>query len=148
MSALLEVQNLEKQFPIVGSRKVVQAVNGVDFVIESGETLALVGESGSGKTTIGRAVVGLIKATAGEIRFDGKQMGRGRDIRSRTSAAASNWCSRSRRSRSIRVSVSARPWPNPCAIWDYRERTARRGCAMWPRGLVSGSTRSTNSQPS
>jgi ABC-type dipeptide/oligopeptide/nickel transport system ATPase subunit len=83
MSALLEVQNLEKQFPIVGSRKVVQAVNGVDFVIESGETLALVGESGSGKTTIGRAVVGLIEATAGEIRFDGKQMGRGRDIRSR-----------------------------------------------------------------
>ena len=34
MSALLEVQNLEKQFPIVGSRKVVQAVNGVDFIIE------------------------------------------------------------------------------------------------------------------
>jgi ABC-type oligopeptide transport system ATPase subunit len=135
MTALLEVQNLEKQFPIVGSRKVVQAVNGVDFVIESGETLALVGESGSGKTTIGRAVVGLIEATTGEIRFDGKQMGRGRDIRSRDI-------------RSIRVSVSARPWPNRCAIWDYRERTARRACAMWPRGLVSGSARSTNSQPS
>jgi oligopeptide/dipeptide ABC transporter ATP-binding protein len=82
MSALLEVQNLEKQFPIVGSRNVVQAVNGVDFVIDSGETLALVGESGSGKTTIGRAVVGLIEATAGEIRFDGKPMGRGRNIRS------------------------------------------------------------------
>ena len=82
MSALLEVQDLEKQFPIAGSRKVVQAVNGVDFTIESGKTLALVGESGSGKTTIGRAVVGLIEATAGEIRFDGKKMGRGRDIRS------------------------------------------------------------------
>ena len=50
--------------------------------IDSGETLALVGESGSGKTTIGRAVVGLIEATAGEIRFDGKLMGRGRNIRS------------------------------------------------------------------
>ena len=48
----------------------------------SSKTLALVGESGSGKTTIGRAVVGLIEATAGEIRFDGKKMGRGRDIRS------------------------------------------------------------------
>ena len=58
MNALLEVQNLEKQFPIVGSRKVVQAVNGVDFIIDSGETLALVGESGSGKTTVGRAIVG------------------------------------------------------------------------------------------
>jgi len=82
MTALLEVQNLVKQFPIVGSRKVVQAVNGVDFTIDSGETLALVGESGSGKTTIGRAVVGLIEATAGEIRFSGKPMGRGRNIRS------------------------------------------------------------------
>src|SRR4029077_9598680 len=82
MSALLEVQNLEKLFPIAGTRKVVQAVNGVDFSIEDGKTLALVGESGSGKTTIGRAVVGLIEATAGEIRFDGKKMGRGRDIRS------------------------------------------------------------------
>ena len=82
MTALLEVQNLVKQFPTVGSRKVVQAVNGVDFTIDSGETLALVGESGSGKTTIGRAVVGLIEATAGEIRFSGKPMGRGRNIRS------------------------------------------------------------------
>ena len=45
MSALLEVQNLVKLFPIVGSRKVVQAVNGVDFTINSGETLALVGAS-------------------------------------------------------------------------------------------------------
>ena len=77
------MQNLVKQFPIVGSRKVVQAVNGVDFTIESGETLALVGESGSGKTTVGRAVVGLIEATAGEIWFDGKPMGRGRNIRSK-----------------------------------------------------------------
>jgi oligopeptide/dipeptide ABC transporter ATP-binding protein len=82
MTTLLEVRNLVKQFPIVGSRKVVQAVNGVDLTIDSGETLALVGESGSGKTTIGRAVVGLIEATAGEIRFDGKLMGRGRNIRS------------------------------------------------------------------
>ena len=39
MTTLLEVQNLVKQFPIVGSRKVVQAVNGVDFTIGSGETL-------------------------------------------------------------------------------------------------------------
>ena len=64
MTTLLEVRNLVKQFPVVGSRKVVQAVNGVDFTIDFGETLALVGKSGSGKTTIGRAVVGLIEATA------------------------------------------------------------------------------------
>ena len=71
-----------KRFPVSGSRKVVQAVNGVDFTIDRGETLALVGEFGSGKTTIGRAIVGLIEATAGEIWFDGKPMGRGRNIRS------------------------------------------------------------------
>ena len=43
MSALLDVQNLVKLFPLGGSRKVVQAVNGVDFTINRGETLALVG---------------------------------------------------------------------------------------------------------
>ena len=83
MSPLLEVRNLVKLFPVVGSRKVVQAVNGVDFTIGRGETLALVGKSGSGKTTVGRAVVGLIEATAGDIWFDGKPMGRGRNIRSK-----------------------------------------------------------------
>ena len=83
MSVLLEVQNLVKRFPLSGSRKTVQAVNGVDFSIARGETLALVGESGSGKTTIGRCVMGLIDPTAGGIWFDGKPMGRGRDIRSR-----------------------------------------------------------------
>jgi ABC-type glutathione transport system ATPase component len=83
MSVLLEVQNLVKRFPLSGSRKTVQAVNGVDFSIARGETLALVGESGSGKTTIGRCVMGLIDPTAGGIWFDDKPMGRGRDIRSR-----------------------------------------------------------------
>ncbi|HEY1745747.1 MAG TPA: ABC transporter ATP-binding protein [Xanthobacteraceae bacterium] len=82
MSALLEVRDLVKLFPIAGSGKVVQAVNGVDFTISQGETLALVGESGSGKTTIGRAVVGLIEASAGQIVFDGKAMGRRHNIRS------------------------------------------------------------------
>jgi len=83
MSALLEVQDLVKRFPLSGTRKMVQAVNGVEFTIDRGETLALVGESGSGKTTIGRCVTGLIEPTAGAIWFDGKPMGRGRDIRSR-----------------------------------------------------------------
>ncbi len=83
MSALLEVQDLVMRFPIAGSRKTVQAVNGVDFAIARGETLALVGESGSGKTTIGRCVTGLVRPTAGAVWFDGKPMGRGRDIRSK-----------------------------------------------------------------
>jgi oligopeptide/dipeptide ABC transporter ATP-binding protein len=83
MSDLLEVDALVERFPIPGSRKMVQAVNGVSFAIARGETLSLVGESGSGKTTIGRCVLGLIDPTAGEIRFNDRRMGRGRSIRSR-----------------------------------------------------------------
>jgi oligopeptide/dipeptide ABC transporter ATP-binding protein len=79
---LLEVEDLVKHFPIAGTRKVVQAVNGVSFSVEAGETLALVGESGSGKTTIGRCVLGLIPPTGGAIRFKGKPMGGARTVRS------------------------------------------------------------------
>lgn len=83
MTAMLDVQSLVKLFPLPGSRKVVQAVNGVSLSIDRGETLSLVGESGSGKTTVGRCILGLIDSTRGEIWFDGKRMGRGRDIRSK-----------------------------------------------------------------
>lgn len=83
MSALLDVQNLEKRFPLAGGRKVVQAVNDVSFTIERGETLALVGESGSGKTTIGRCILGLIEPSGGRVVFDDAPIGRGRSIRSR-----------------------------------------------------------------
>jgi oligopeptide/dipeptide ABC transporter ATP-binding protein len=83
MTAMLDVQNLVKRFPLAGTGKVVQAVNDVSFTIDRGETLALVGESGSGKTTIGRCILGLIDATQGQIWFDGERMGRGRNIRSK-----------------------------------------------------------------
>ncbi|MEK0084092.1 oligopeptide/dipeptide ABC transporter ATP-binding protein [Benzoatithermus flavus] len=81
MTALLEVEGLVQHFPI-GHGKVVQAVNGVDFTVAAGETLALVGESGSGKTTIGRCVLGLIRPTGGVIRFKGEPMGGRRTVRS------------------------------------------------------------------
>jgi oligopeptide/dipeptide ABC transporter ATP-binding protein len=74
MSPILEIDGLYKQFPIAGSRSVVQAVNGVSLAIGPGETLGLVGESGSGKTTVGRCIVGLTEASAGLIRFKGEDI--------------------------------------------------------------------------
>jgi ABC-type oligopeptide transport system ATPase subunit len=79
---LLTVNDLVMHFPLAGSRKVVQAVNGVSFTLEKGQTLSLVGESGSGKTTIGRCLLGLIEPTAGQIVFGGKSIGSKTSIRS------------------------------------------------------------------
>lgn len=69
---LLEVKDLEVTF---GERKKkYQAVKGVNFKIYKGETFGLVGESGSGKTTIGRAVMRIIKASGGEILYKGQKI--------------------------------------------------------------------------
>lgn len=72
---LIEVKDLKKYFPIKGgiiggTVQEVKAVDGVDFYIKRGETLALVGESGCGKTTVGRSILRLIEPTSGEIYFE------------------------------------------------------------------------------
>ena len=74
---LLDVKGLTTYFDItegIVARPIarVHAVEGVTFGIRPGETLSLVGESGCGKTTTGRTIIGLEKATSGEIRFEGK----------------------------------------------------------------------------
>jgi len=74
METILEVEGLIKYFPVIDSKAVVKAVNGVSFSVRRGETLALVGESGSGKTTVGRCLLGLEERTEGSIRFKGVEL--------------------------------------------------------------------------
>jgi peptide/nickel transport system ATP-binding protein len=73
---LVEVDGLKTYYEGDGlfGDEPVRAVDGVDFAIERGETLGLVGESGCGKTTLGRTLVRLEQATAGEVRFDGEDI--------------------------------------------------------------------------
>jgi peptide/nickel transport system ATP-binding protein len=67
---LLEIDALRVEFPGKGFRaKPHEVLHGASLTIDRGEVLGLVGESGSGKTTIGRAVLGLVKPSGGTIRF-------------------------------------------------------------------------------
>jgi peptide/nickel transport system ATP-binding protein len=70
-SPLLQVRGLKTWFDIGKGRPPLRAVDDLSFDIVRGETLGLVGESGCGKTTVGRTLLRLEQATAGEIRFDG-----------------------------------------------------------------------------
>ena len=76
---LLVVEGLKVHFP--GATGPVKAVDGVSFAVYRGETLGLVGESGSGKSTTARAIVGLVPATAGTLRLDGKDLADRRVLR-------------------------------------------------------------------
>lgn len=77
---LLDIQDLQVHFPIrrglIFQRQVgsVKAVDGVSFTIRRGETLGLVGESGCGKTTTGLAIMQLVKATGGQMRYAGQSL--------------------------------------------------------------------------
>lgn len=92
-TTLIDVKGLKVHFPIKGGifgRTVanVKAVDGVDLFVRRGETLGLVGESGCGKSTTGRAILQLIKPTAGTVTFDGTELtklssGEVRQMRSR-----------------------------------------------------------------
>ncbi|WP_428420131.1 ABC transporter ATP-binding protein [Methylibium sp.] len=85
-SALVEVRDLVKRFDVSPPwlnrvlerrpRQIVQAVDGVSFAIERGQTLGLVGESGCGKSTVARLLVGLHRPSAGTVHFDGEDVTR------------------------------------------------------------------------
>jgi peptide/nickel transport system ATP-binding protein len=71
---VLEAKDMIIEYPGRRRQPVFRAVDKVSFSLRRGEVMGLVGESGSGKTTIGRAVVGLLPVTAGELRVAGTNM--------------------------------------------------------------------------
>ncbi|MNI03012.1 Glutathione import ATP-binding protein GsiA [compost metagenome] len=82
MAPLLSVRGLKVHFPIskgFWGRDIrhVKAVDGIDFDIAPGESMALVGESGCGKSTLGAAVLGMQIPTAGTISFAGEEVRHG-----------------------------------------------------------------------
>jgi len=80
---LLEFEDLKVHFPVYkgfiqrllgGGDVRVHAVDGVSFSIREGEVFGLVGESGCGKSTIARTLVGLVRITAGHLRYRGEDV--------------------------------------------------------------------------
>ena len=78
---VLEVEGLKVHFPVRrgaaewGERMTLKAVEDVSFAVRRGETLGIVGESGCGKSTLGRAVLQLVKPTAGKVVWLGQDLG-------------------------------------------------------------------------
>ena len=77
---LMRIEDLRKYFPVTKGLIMmktvghVQAVDGINFVVNEGETLGLVGESGCGKTTTSKLILRLEEPTGGRILLDGNDI--------------------------------------------------------------------------
>jgi putative ABC transport system ATP-binding protein len=76
MSVLL-AENITKEYHL--GKYVVQALDGVDFIVEQGEFVAIMGPSGSGKSTLLHLIGGLDNPTSGEITLAGKKLNQLKD---------------------------------------------------------------------
>jgi len=70
MSPMLEVTDLEVSYGKI------KAVKGISFTVDEGEVVSLIGTNGAGKTTTLRTISGLLRPSAGSIRFQGKDIGK------------------------------------------------------------------------
>lgn len=78
---LLSVRDLAVYFPVAdrsawpwAAPQILRAVDGVSFDIYPGETLGVVGESGCGKSTLARALLNLVPAAGGSVKWQGQEM--------------------------------------------------------------------------
>ena len=72
MKPILEASSVKKLFKGRGRSLDVMALNDIDFLIYPGEVIGIVGESGSGKSTLSRILVGIEKATEGQVLHNGE----------------------------------------------------------------------------
>ena len=69
MNAILQVSGLHVHYGAI------EAVKGIDFTLNEGRITALLGSNGAGKTTTLLTLSGLLRASAGSIKFDGVEIG-------------------------------------------------------------------------
>ena len=77
MSAVYELSGVSKVYR--SASRIVPAVSGVDLVVADGEWLAIQGRTGHGKSTLLNMLGGLDRPTSGQLRLDGRDLGRMRD---------------------------------------------------------------------
>ncbi len=79
VNPIVDMRHVSVDFPVKGAlpfirKGCIQAVSDVSLTIHRGETFGIVGESGCGKSTLANAMIGMVKPTAGEVVFDGKNL--------------------------------------------------------------------------